>query len=97
MVLRDMPVRRAISRVDSFSRSAIRRMMFKSPMCITPMSPIAHRAGGKVTWLKFQWKLSAYPAHFRVEIYTITAVMRRIVVLANTLLREERDWQPKRP
>lgn len=27
----------------------------------------------------------------------ITAVMRRIVVLANTLLREERDWQPKRP
>lgn len=27
----------------------------------------------------------------------ITAVMRRIVVLANTLLREGRDWQPKRP
>lgn len=27
----------------------------------------------------------------------ITAVMRRIIVLANTLLREERDWQPKRP
>jgi hypothetical protein len=34
------------------------------------MSPIAHRAGGKVTWLKSQWKLSAYPAHFRVEIYS---------------------------
>ncbi|KKM82877.1 hypothetical protein LCGC14_1315130, partial [marine sediment metagenome] len=30
---------------------------------------IAHRAGGKVTWLKSQWKLSAYPAHFCVEIY----------------------------
>ena len=27
----------------------------------------------------------------------ITAVMRRIIVLANALLREERDWQPKRP
>lgn len=27
----------------------------------------------------------------------ITAVMRRIVILANTLLREERDWQPERP
>ncbi|MGC1505113.1 MAG: hypothetical protein WA782_13375 [Sulfitobacter sp.] len=27
----------------------------------------------------------------------ITAVMRRIVVLANTLLREQRDWQLKRP
>nr|WP_245731747.1 ISAs1 family transposase [Loktanella fryxellensis] len=37
------------------------------------MSPIAHRAGGKVTWLKSQWKLSAYPAHFCVEIYTINA------------------------
>ena len=27
----------------------------------------------------------------------ITAIMRRIVILANTLLREGRDWQPKRP
>lgn len=27
----------------------------------------------------------------------ITAVMRRIIVLANTLLREDRDWQPERP
>lgn len=27
----------------------------------------------------------------------ITAVMRRIKVLANTLLREGRDWQPQRP
>lgn len=27
----------------------------------------------------------------------ITAVMRRIVVLANTLLREDRDWLPERP
>ncbi len=27
----------------------------------------------------------------------ITAVMRRIIVLANTLLREGRDWQPNRP
>ena len=25
----------------------------------------------------------------------ITAVMRRVVILANTLLREGRDWQPK--
>lgn len=27
----------------------------------------------------------------------ITAVMRRLIVLANTLLREERNWQSKRP
>lgn len=39
IVLRDSPVRRLISRIDSFSRSAIRRMMFKSPMWITPLPP----------------------------------------------------------
>jgi transposase len=27
----------------------------------------------------------------------ITAVMRRMLVLANTLLRDARDWQPERP
>ena len=27
----------------------------------------------------------------------VTAVMRRIVVLANTLLRETHDWLPERP
>ena len=39
IVLRDSPVRRLISRIDCFSRSAIRRMMFKSPMWITPLPP----------------------------------------------------------
>ena len=27
----------------------------------------------------------------------ITAIMRRIIILANTLLRERRDWLPDRP
>ena len=45
MVLRDRPVRRAISRIDSFSRNAMRRMMFKSPMWITPVPPAALRFG----------------------------------------------------
>ena len=40
IVLRDSPVRRAISRIGSCSRSAMRRMTFKSPMWITP-SPMA--------------------------------------------------------
>jgi len=40
------------------SRKAMRRIMFKSPMCITPLLPIAHRAGDRVTWLSSQWKLS---------------------------------------
>lgn len=39
-------------------------------MCITPLLPVAHRAGGRVTWLKSQWKLSVYPAHFCAEIYS---------------------------
>ena len=41
MVLHDIPVRRAISRRGNFWREAIRRIMFKSPMLITPMSPAA--------------------------------------------------------
>lgn len=27
----------------------------------------------------------------------LTAIMRKLVILANTLMREERDWQPNRP
>ena len=33
-----------ISPIDSFSRKAMRQIMFKSPMCITPLLPIAQRA-----------------------------------------------------
>ncbi len=43
-------------------------MMFKSPLCITPMSVAAHAAGGRVTWVKSQWELCRYPGHFCVEI-----------------------------
>nr|WP_255440766.1 AI-2E family transporter [Paracoccus sp. MC1854] len=39
-------------------------------MWITPLPPVALRPGGRVTWLKSQWKLCAYPAQFRVEINT---------------------------
>jgi hypothetical protein len=42
-------------------------------MCITPLLPVAHRAGERVTWLKSQWKFSVYPVHFCVEIYIDTA------------------------
>jgi hypothetical protein len=38
-VLRDTPVSRAISRIDSFCRKCIRWMMFNSPMWITPLPP----------------------------------------------------------
>ena len=44
----------AVAAVDK----AMRRIMFKSPMFITPLLPIAHRAGDRVTWLSSQWKLT---------------------------------------
>lgn len=71
IVLRDRPVRRAISRTDSFCRKCMRRMMFKSPMWITPVTPAAHRFGERFTWLNSQWKLRPYPAQFWVEINNI--------------------------
>lgn len=71
--IRDSQVRRLISRIDNFSRKDMRLMIFKNPMWITPSPPVAHCAGGRVTWLNSKWKLSANPAHFRVEI-NITGV-----------------------
>ena len=53
-VFRERPVRRAISRIDSLSRNAMRRIMFKSPMWITPLPPVALRSGEGVTWLSSQ-------------------------------------------
>jgi hypothetical protein len=68
MVFRDKPVRRETSRIGSSSRNAMRRMMFKSPMWITPSSPNACCFGGRVTWVKSQWKFRTCPADFSVEI-----------------------------
>jgi hypothetical protein len=44
-VFRDTPVSRAISRSDSFCRKCVRRMMFKSPMWITPLPPLLSALG----------------------------------------------------
>ena len=44
-VFRDSPVRREISRIDNFCRKCIRRMMFKSPMWITPLPPPLNASG----------------------------------------------------
>jgi hypothetical protein len=56
IVLRDSPVRRLISRIDCFSRSAIRRMMFKSPMWITPL-PRRSPRWGKVHMAQFSMEI----------------------------------------
>ena len=39
MVLRDKPLRREISRIDSFSRKCIRRILANMPTVITPVCP----------------------------------------------------------
>jgi hypothetical protein len=52
-VLRDSPVRRAIARSGSCSRSARRRTTFNSPTWIRPLPP-AHRPRGRVAWVKSQ-------------------------------------------
>ena len=68
MVLRDSPVRHPISRIESFSRNDMRLMMFKNPMWITQLPPMRKALEEGFTWLNSQRKLSAKPAHFRVEI-----------------------------
>ncbi len=52
----DAPVSRAISRIDSFCRKCIRRMMFNSPMWITPLPPPL-AALGKVHMAQFSVKV----------------------------------------
>jgi hypothetical protein len=44
-VFRDTPVSRANSRLNSFCRKCIRRMMFSSPMSVTPLPPPATALG----------------------------------------------------
>ncbi len=39
IVLRDKPVCRTISRIDSFSRKDTRRIVIKNPMSTTPIAP----------------------------------------------------------
>src|SRR5690606_31999952 len=70
MVLRDKPVRRSISRIGKPCRKRSLRITFSSPMSITPLAPSLF-AWGRVTWVKSQWKLRAYPGHFSVEINSL--------------------------
>lgn len=80
-VFRDSPVRRAISRIDSFRRSDMRRITFKSSMLITPLPPAANCLGGRVTWVNSQRKLRAQVSHFWVEISSEAIVRQRLLVV----------------
>ena len=47
------------------------------------VAPLEHGSGGRVTWVKSQWKLRALPGQFCVEINTLLA--RRMVLAEDHL------------
>ena len=62
IVLRDRPVRRAISRIGSFSRKCQRRITLNNRHVDHSCIPRRATARGKVqTWVNSQWKLCAPP------------------------------------
>lgn len=66
-------------------RSSIRRAIYMPALVAIRFNRDLHD--------KYQQLLKAGKA----KKVAITAIMRRIIVLANTLLRERRDWLPDRP
>ena len=51
MVLRDSPVRLAISRMGILSLNAHRRITLKNPISITPITPDTSGQGQGCTWV----------------------------------------------
>ncbi|MFT9113394.1 MAG: transposase [Acetobacter malorum] len=66
-------------------RSSLRRAIYMPALVAIRFNHDLHR--------KYQQMLKAG----KTKKVAITAIMRRIIVLANTLLRENRDWLPVRP
>lgn len=66
-------------------RSSIRRAIYMPALVAIRFNPDLHD--------KYQQLLKVGKA----KKVAITAIMRRIIILANTLLRESRDWLPDRP
>ena len=58
IVFRDSPVLRAISRIESWSRSAQRRITLSNSMLITPVAPAENSRGEVKTWVNSQWKFA---------------------------------------
>src|SRR4029453_10281693 len=63
--MRDKPVRRAISRIESWSRNAQRRITLNNAMFITPSTPAETARGGVKTWVNSQRKFPASPGQFQ--------------------------------
>jgi hypothetical protein len=57
-VIRDNPVLRAISRIESWSRSAQRRITLSNSMSITPVTPAENSKGKVKTWVSSRWKFA---------------------------------------
>jgi hypothetical protein len=67
-VFRDSPVLRAISRIESWSRSAQRRITLSNSMSITPVTPAENSRGKVKTWVKSQWKFCPKVGQFSVQL-----------------------------
>ncbi len=68
MVFRDSPVRRAISRIESRSRSAQRRITLNNSMSITPVTPAENSKDKVKTWVNSQWKFRPKVGQFSVQL-----------------------------
>jgi hypothetical protein len=68
IVFRDNPVRRDISRIETRSLNAQRRITLNNAMSITPWTPAEASRGEVQTWVKSQWKFLAQPGQFLVKI-----------------------------
>ncbi len=67
IVFRESPVRRAISRIESSSRNAHRRITLSNAMSITPLPPLL-QLGDDRTWVTSQWKSLGSPGQLSAEI-----------------------------
>ena len=95
--IRGTPVSRAISRIESFCRRCIRRMMFDSPMLIPP-SPPPLTASGKVHMAQFSVKITRLPGSVLSENQQVSVISAAHAI--QTLFRLRRSaciGSPRRP
>jgi hypothetical protein len=76
--IRDTPVSRAISRINSFCRKCIRRMMFNRPMWITP-SPPPLTARGKVHMAQFSVKIMRLTGSLLSENQHLATILSKLL------------------
>jgi hypothetical protein len=62
------PMRRVVTRINRFCQESIRKIIFVSPVSITPFSTLHLISERRFPWLNSQWKLRAHPRQILVQI-----------------------------